>query len=410
MAKRVLELHAEKMVYGGYALARKDGKIFFIQGAHAGEDVRVKIERQKGNTIFCSLLKVVSASPFRISPMCEHHIACGGCDWMGVAYEKQLEYKRHIFSEQMRRIAKHELSEVEIVPTLEYHYRNKVTYRISGKKLGFLKKKSHEYVNVKTCAIAAKSLNVLKLEVERGLSKYPEISSKIRKIVLRTNGTSKTLVFFSNEKVKLSQFSNAENIVVVSENFTDVVVGSGTLNFTFGGIVYRVPALSFFQVNTVGAEALSSTVKEWAFEGHKALDLYCGVGLFALQIAENFQHVTGVESSIASVKAARMNAIFNGKSNVEFESQPVEKYHFSESYDTIIADPPREGLKKSVVEKIISLKPKRLVYVSCDSSTFARDAKKLLENGFYLEKVKLIDMFPQTHHFETIGLFKAKCS
>ncbi len=405
MAKRLLNLRVEKMVYGGYGLARKGRKIFLVEGAYPDEEVRVSIKREKRDVTFCKVEKIEKASPFRVEVKCDRYSVCGGCDWMGIAYEKQLEYKRDIFIEQMRRIAKIEIRNVEILPTSSYHYRNKVEYAVEKGKLGFFKKKSHDIVKVKKCAIVSKKLNMLKSNIEKVLKEHPRFSSKLDKVILRTNGKEEMAVFVSNVSIFPPDIK-AEHVVSVRKDSVKIHEGSGELIFEVSDVKYQVPALSFFQVNLEGAEILAETVKNWVDSGKNALDLYCGVGLFSLQISEKFDYVKGIESFLPSVNAARENALLNEKTNVEFDERPVENLHIEEHYDVVIMDPPRSGLDKKAVEAVIAASPLRIIYVSCDSSTFARDVRLFTKNGFLLKKVKLVDMFPQTHHFETIGLLK----
>jgi 23S rRNA (uracil1939-C5)-methyltransferase len=409
-----LRLKIEKMVYGGYGLARKGEKTFFITGSYPDEEVEAKITRQKKDVYFGHAHEILAPSKFRISPSCKYFKKCGGCEWMDVSYSQQLEFKKEIFVEQMRRFAKHEIEEPLIFSTREKHYRNKAEFVVRNSKLGFFQRKSHTFVEIEECEILSKKINEVKKRIENVLKVHTRFSSKIDHVILRESDGQTMVVFTSTTDVTPPFIEGVDNVVTLKRKGHSHVVISGrekvhqgknTLIAKINNVKYEVPAKSFFQINDEGARILANFVKDYAGQGKNALDLYCGIGFFALQLHDKFEKILGVESSPVSVTFAKRNAKINKFSNVEFDVKKAEELNSLERFDVVIVDPPRSGLVNAI-ERIATLARKRIVYVSCDSSTFARDAKFLEEKGFSLKDVKLIDMFPQTHHFEIVSLFE----
>jgi 23S rRNA (uracil1939-C5)-methyltransferase len=396
----------EKMISGGFGLGRKDGKIYLIRGAYQGEDVDVEIEKQSKDVVFCKVKSVNAPSPKRQIPVCEHFGSCGGCDWMDLEYETQLEYKRDIFVDQMKHIANVEILPPKIVPTSPYSYRNKVEFVIKDGKIGYFGKNSHNFVEINECHIISNALNDIKNEAKKYDLRYFD------HLILRESNDKKMAVFVSSTAQKIPKIADetvslVNNSHVVMAGHQKIITGKGYLEIKVDEITYRIPPKSFFQINYEGAEILSSKVKEYAQTGKNLLDLYCGVGFFTLQVAKNFEHLTGIESSPSSIIEARENAKLNGISNVKFTLSKTSKFNFS-NYDVIIADPPRSGIDKETMNAILEIKPERFVYVSCDVATFARDSYKLIQKRYKIKDVMLVDLFPQTHHFEIVSLFERK--
>jgi len=395
----------EKMIAGGYGLGRKDGKIYLVKGAYAGEDVEVEVEKQMKDVAFCTVKKIDIPSQKRRIPICSHFGSCGGCDWMDLEYEAQLEYKRDIFTDQMNHIAKVDLLPPQIIPTSQYFYRNKVEFSIKDGKIGYFGKNSHNFVEIDKCHIISNDLNEIKDEAKKhNLNGFDHL-------VIRKSEGRKMAIFISRTFQKVPDINTDDIVLLVNKNphvvvagHQKIIKGNGYLEIELNGITYRIPPKSFFQVNYEGAEILSSKVSEYAGKGENLLDLYCGVGFFTLQVARNFAHVKGVESSPSSVIEARENARLNGL-NVDFINSKTSQFELS-NFDVVIADPPRSGIDKETMNAILKVRPKKFVYVSCDVSTFARDSYELIQRRYKIKDVVLVDLFPQTHHFEIVSLFE----
>ncbi len=392
----------EKMVAGGYGLSRKDGKVYLVRGAYPGEDVDVKIEKDEKDFTIASVSKVNLPSKYRRKAICDHFGTCGGCEWMDLDYKFQLEYKKEIFLDQMKR-ANLEISPSKLIPTSEYNYRNKVEFVIVNGKAGFFGRNSHRFVEIDKCHIISDNLNTLKREIKdlRGFSH----------LVLR-DGIEKKMAIFVSQKMTEIPSSSAEEIISLISNskialsgHQKIIKGRGYLEFKINDIVYRIPPKSFFQINYEGAKVLADQVIAYAQEGKNLADLYCGVGFFSLQLAKRFEKLAGIESSPSSIIEARKNANINGIRNIDFRIGKAANFNL-EGYSTIVVDPPRSGIDRETMKNILSAKPERLIYVSCDVSTFSRDARILVQKLYNIKDAVIVDLFPQTHHFEIVSLFE----
>ncbi len=410
-----MKVKVEKMIAGGFALARENGKIYLIKGAYPEEIVSVEIEKKKKDLSFCKVKHVIKASPNRIIPPCKYFEECGGCEWMDVKYEEQLRLKSDVFVDQMRHMAKIAIDRPEVIPTKAYGYRNKMEMVVRNGEIGFFKRGTHDFVKIEKCMLATETLNTLKLTVEKYLKKHKKFASSIDHVIFREASGKTMVIFTSNRRLTPPQIEDVDNVITL-ENHSRVVVagrqrvhrGSGLLHVNICNVKYEVPAKAFFQVNYLGAKSLADIVKGYAGSGGRLLDLYCGVGFFSLQLFKTFEKVVGLESSPVSIQIARENAKINGAFNTRFSLLKVQDWKPKTHFDVVIVDPPRTGLDRGVVEKISALTPQKVIYVSCDVSTFARDVKELMKNGYAIEDVKLVDMFPQTHHVESVALIKRK--
>ena len=410
-----MKVKAEKMIAGGFALARENGKIYLIKGAYPGEIVSVEIEKKKKDLSFCKVKHVIKASPNRIVPPCKHFEECGGCEWMDIKYEEQLRLKSDVFVDQMGHMAKIAIDRPEVIPTKAYAYRNKIEMVVRNGEIGFFKRGTHDFVKIEKCMLATETLNTLKLTVEKYLKRHKKFASNIDHVIFREASGKTMVIFTSNKKLTPPQIESVDSVVTL-ENHSHVVIagrqrvhrGSGILYVDICNVKYEVPAKAFFQVNYLGAKLLADIVKEYVGSGRKLLDLYCGVGFFSLQLFKVFEEVIGLESSPPSTRIARENAKINGAFNTRFSLLKVQDWKPKTHFDVVIVDPPRTGLDRGVIEKIAALAPQKIIYVSCDVSTFTRDAKGFMKNGYTIEDVKLVDMFSQTHHVESVALIK-KC-
>ncbi len=408
-----MKVKVEKMIAGGFALSRENGKIYLIKGAYPEEIVDIEMVKKKKDLSFCKVKRVIKASPNRIIPPCKHFKECGGCEWMNMKYDEQLRLKSDVFVDQMRHMAKIVIDNPEIIPTKAYAYRNKMEMVVRNGEMGFFKRGTHNFVKIEKCMLATETLNALKLNVEESLKRHKRFVSNIDHVIFREANGKTTVIFTSNKKLTPPRIENVDNVVTL-ENHSHVVVagrqkihkGNGILHVNMCNVKYEVPAKAFFQINYLGAKSLVNIVKEYAGSGGELLDLYCGVGFFSLQLSKVFKKVIGLESSPASIRIARKNARINDAFNVRFSLSKVQDWNPKTHFDVVIMDPPRTGLDRGVVEKVSTLAPQKIIYVSCDVSTFARDVKEFMNNGYTVEDLKLVDMFPQTHHVESVALIK----
>jgi 23S rRNA (uracil1939-C5)-methyltransferase len=423
--RRTLEVEIERLLPGGVGLAHAEELTLFVSLAAPGDVVRVAIDRIQGKIGFASILEILKPSPLRIEPPCPYFGRCGGCDFQQIAYESQLNAKVEIIRDCLRRIAKIEIPiDIPIIPSPnQWHYRARAMWQvdasISGElQLGYFERGSNRVCDVEYCAVLAPELEST-LEAVRNEIRVAGAPERLRNIEVVAGDEGVSVV------PPLAGFKN---------DIVTRVIGNETYHFN---------AEAFFQVNhellePLIAEALRNAsdsehspledsaqfakgaVTEW--KDKTAIDLYSGVGLFTLPLARRFAKVIGVESSARATEFARRNLEFakRGASrtvreglerrlgNIEIFNARVGdwlKQHIGsiEPVDFLLLDPPRTGCENRDIAGILSLRPARITYVSCDPATLARDLKKLITGGYSLDSVVAFDMFPQTHHVETIA-------
>ena len=391
-----MNLLIEKLVYGGDGLSRADGQVIFTPFAGAGEDVSVELEPVRSGTQRARLVEVLQPSPQRVPPPCPYFGHCGGCHYQHLDYAAQLEAKRGILIETMRRVGKIEsLPEIETIAGAPYHYRNRVQLHIEDRKLGYRESRSHKLCAIDHCPISSPKINACiaalsKMVTERRWPKFVE-----------------SIELFTDESgVQLNVLEASQP---VARRFFDwcaeVLPGfvESSLEYRVGEYLYRVSGGSFFQVNRFLLEPMVQAAIGTA-AGESALDIYAGVGLFSLPLAKRFAKVTAVESGAGATRDLTFNAA-RSSLQVRIETLQVEEYLRGVllAPDLVLADPPRAGLGKFVVNKFLEILPPRIHVVSCDPATLARDLGPLLTNGYKLERLILLDLFPQTFHMETIA-------
>jgi 23S rRNA (uracil1939-C5)-methyltransferase len=390
------------IAHGGEAVARHDGKTYFIAGAMPGDVVTGEVVRDKGNWARVTLTTIDEPSSNRIEPPCRHFSVCGGCQWQFAAYEQQLAWKRSIVTGQLRHLGGQ--GDVPVRPTVApgdaFGYRNRVDFRILGGHPALFRPKSRDLVALEECLLLTPALAEL----------FPRLGSLdgVRRLTLRAGvNTGEMLVVLSGKVPEQAQDWGA-NIAVATRNGIKPYIGKPSLREMIGDSTYRITALAFFQNNTAGAEALVALVKEAAevADDDVVLDGYAGGGLFAVALAEQAARVIAVESEPTAVRDLRANLKHADADVVVVRSRFEEAVsRIDEPWDIAIVDPPRTGLGEDGVEVAIAPDPRRLVYVSCDPASLARDARLLSQRGYRLDWAAPVDMFPQTFHVETVARF-----
>ena len=369
-------LTIEKLVYGGEGLSRLDMKVVLTPFVLPGETVRAEIDRAKNDLWRGRLIEVLQPSPARIAPGCPYFERCGGCQYQHIDYPFQLQQKGEILREVLRRVGKIEFAgEIAMTSGEPWQYRNRVQLHIEGGKVGYFAQGSRELCPIDHCPIASPKLN----EVIGNLNQ------------LNLGGVSAAVELFTNE-------------TEVQVNVVDRVPRSALSALASLGVTtpiqygaFRVSRNSFFQVNRLLVDRLVECAIGDA-SGQWAVDLYAGVGLFSVKLAERFAKVTAVESGGSSFRDLEHNFAQPAmKANVEDYLAALD-----ETPDFILADPPRAGLGKLVVKELARIRAPRLTIVSCDPATLARDLHGLIAENYRIEKVTLVDLFPQTFHLETV--------
>ena len=380
-----LDVKIEKIVPGGFGLAFAENLTIFVGLAAPGDSLRIKIQQLKGKTAFAEIVEINNPSKERIEPPCVYFGVgkCGGCDFQQLNYEAQLEAKVGIIKDCLSRIGKINYeNEIKIIGSPKpFGYRARAQWHVDPKRrqIGYFRRNSNNIIDVKHCPILTHELQ--------------ETLTELRETIVWES--------FTGEKLEIESASANGEVSVYS---TEIVEPTEELAFDLNGHRYFYDATTFFQGNPFLIEQLIETAISGS-SGETAYDLYCGVGLFTLPLAEKFARVYAVEANGKAVDYAQ-KAIENARlENVELVREDVGEW-LSENergiVDLILLDPPRAGTEKRIIESILKIKPKQISYVSCEPSTLARDLRVLCENLYVIDSITAVDLFPQTHHVETI--------
>ena len=399
------------LTYGGDAMGRlDDNRAVFVPFGLPGERVRIRLIEEKRNFARGELLEVLEASPIRIEPRCVHFGLCGGCHYQNLPYEEQLKVKAEILRDQLTRIGKIENPPVEaMVPSLSpWNYRNHVQFHLTEDgKLGYVTAGRPRVFGISECHLPEGSINAFwpQLEFE------PEID--IERVSLRSGVEEELMLVLESKSPEPPELEIEAGISIAhvyAEN-TVVIAGNDHLTIRLLDRDFKVSAASFFQVNTAMAEkmVLHLFANMPTVPSATLLDIYCGAGLFSTFLAPKYARVIGIESSPSACEDFTYN--LDEFENVELYEGLAEEIlpgltNQIHSASHVLVDPPRSGLDKTVIDAILKLSPEAIAYVSCDPSTLARDAARLVHGGYKLKHVTPFDLFPQTFHIESISLFE----
>jgi 23S rRNA (uracil1939-C5)-methyltransferase len=390
---RQFTVKIEKLVYGGDGLARVDGQVVLTPFVLPGEDVLVTTRSGSSGLLRGTALEILQPARGRVIPRCEYFAHCGGCHYQHAEYLVQLREKCEILRETFRRTAGFELErEIKVVSGEPWFYRNRIQLHFAGHESGFLKAGSHELCGIDHCYISSPTI-VDVIEKLAHAAKRPEWPTFLRSLEVFTNERDVQVNILESTRPVAARFF---------EFLRDYVPGLAVseIEYSAGGFPFRVSRRSFFQVNRHLIEQL---VDEVVLDegGDYAIDLYAGVGLFSLPLASRFASVDAVERGSSAFRDLEWNC----RESETLRTLQTAAEEFLKGVhrrpDLVIADPPRAGLGHEVVQEILRLRPARLTIVSCDVATLARDLKKLI-SAYELSRVALVDLFPQTYHFETV--------
>jgi 23S rRNA (uracil1939-C5)-methyltransferase len=432
----VVELLIDKLVQGGDGLATLDGMKVFVPFSAPQERVRARIVTRKRDYAVAEIEEVLEPSPLRIAAPCPYFGMCGGCQLQHINYQGQLVVKKLYVNEALQRIGQVFVPVRNVTTEAEpWHYRNKTQYPVgstgNGMAIGFFKRGTHDLLDVPTCLLHPVEFDRLReairdILVAAGETGYNEAKHEgnVRHIVLR-QGTrdggllaivvTRTPEFDRRAAELIAEQPGLTGVVHsvvpartnrIMGQQTTVLAGSGHLNQSVLGKTFQVSAPSFFQVNVQQAEELCRKIlKHIAPKGDElVVDLYSGVGMISLLVAPFVQQVTAIEADATAVEDAKANAQEQAVRNVEFVCGDVSReISRVASTDVIILDPPRKGCPADTLRRIAALKPKRIVYVSCNPATLARDLATLEQSGYATHEIEPVDMFPQTFHVEVIA-------
>ena len=431
---------------GGVGIGKFEGFTVFVDGGLVKDKIKVKITKSKKNYAVGDIVEIIEPSPYRVERKCSKELKdCGGCQIQELDYQEQLNIKTNEVKQVISRIGK--LEDVVVHPALgmeePFRYRNKAQFpiqKVDGSPvIGFYKKKSHDIIPTDQCIIQHdvndKIIKIIKTYIRAyKVSVYDEkthtgvlrhlvtkvgFSSKEVMVVLVANGRK---LPYLNElasvlKENIPGFKtlvvnvNREKTNVILGNENRVIYGDGKINDNIGDLVFEISPLSFFQVNPVQTEVLYNKALEYAALGENdtVFDIYCGIGTISLFLAQRAKKVYGIEIVEEAIKDAKRNAEINNLDNVEFyvgkaEDVVPKMYKQGKRANVVVVDPPRKGCDEKVLDTIVSMQPDRVVYVSCNPSTLARDLAYLNEKGYKCLEVQPVDMFPHSVHIENVAL------
>ena len=450
-----LILKIEDMGVDGAGIGKADGMTFFVKDAVIGEVVRAKVMKLKKTYGYARLMELLEASPDRVEPKCPYYRQCGGCQIQALSYEKQLEFKERKVRNNLERIGG--FSEIPMEPIVgmeeSYHYRNKAQFPVGTDKdghivTGFYAGRTHTIIPNRDCALGLPvNREILDIVIDfmekYHVSAYDEKTGKglVRHVLIRCGFTSqeKMVCLVINGKslphseklvealreidgmTSISINCNTGRTNVILGRKTIVLWGQEYITDQIGEISYEISPVSFYQVNPVQTEKLYGLALEYAdLHGEETVwDLYCGIGTISLFLAQKAKQVYGVEIIPQAIENAKRNAGKNGIENAEFfvgkSEEVLPEFYEKEAAagrkahaDVIVVDPPRKGCDEKLLETIVKMAPDRVVYVSCDSATLARDLKILCEQGYELKRARAVDQFCHTVHTEAVCLLERK--
>ena len=450
----VFQVQIEDMSDTGEGIGKTDGFTWFVKDAVIGDVVEAKVMKTKKSYGFARLMQVLEPSACRVTPRCPSARQCGGCQLQAMSYEEQLKFKENKVRNNLSRIGG--LTEIPMEPIIgmeePWRYRNKAQFPFGKDKngriiTGFYAGRTHAIIEQEDCLLGVEENQPI-LDCIRGfmeeyhIAPYEEETHKglVRHVLIRKGFTTGELMvclvlngdvkklkapevlverlvkLFPSHMASISCSINREKTNVIMGKEIVNLYGPGYITDYIGNVCYRISPLSFYQVNPVQTQKLYGTALEYAgLTGEETVwDLYCGIGTISLFLAQKAKKVYGVEIIPQAIDDARANAKLNHFENVEFfvgkaEEVLPEQYEKNQVYaDTIVVDPPRKGCDSVCLDTIVKMAPEKVVYVSCDSATLARDVKYLGERGYEVKRVKTVDMFPWSGHVETVVLLSHK--
>ena len=448
---QIIEVTITDMSETGEGIGKVDGYTLFVKDAIIGDTVKARLTKTKKNYSFARVEEIVVPSDKRVTPVCEYHRQCGGCQIQAMDYSAQLEFKALKVKNDLIRIGGFDEALVESIsePIIgmenPFRYRNKAQYPVGLNKdgdiiAGFYAGRTHSIIANTNCHLGVKENKeileaVISCMKENGVKPYDEATGKgvVRHVLIRkgfTTGEIMVCVVINADSLKnsdalvdmLSKIDGIKSISInINKKNTNVILGdkcvtlfgSDTITDYIGDVKFNISPLSFFQVNPVQTKKLYDKALEYAdlSGGEMVWDLYCGIGTISLFLAKKAGHVYGIEIVPQAIIDAKENAAINNISNASFYTGAAEDLAptLNERPDVIVVDPPRKGCDEKLLSTILSEKPEKVVYVSCDPATLSRDLKILCGSGEYeLKKVCPVDQFPHTTHVETVCLLSKK--
>ncbi len=434
------------MTHDGMGVCKIDGFPIFVANALKGEKATIKITRLTKNIGFGRLIELIHKSPFRKEPICEHFSECGGCNLMHMNYQMQLDFKKYRTAETLKKLGKIDTKVHDTVGMLNpYYYRNKAVIPFgekNGKLIsGLYKNRSHDIIDMKKCYIIPKITTDLakflkNIFIELNIPGYNEETKTgvIRHVVIRTSNRYedisvtivtltpklpkkeiivKSLISRYKRVVSIIHNVNPDNTNVVLGKKSKVIFGDDFIRDEINGVFFKISHRSFYQVNPIQTEELYQKAIDYAEVTPKdiVIDAYCGIGTIGLSVAKYCKTVLGVDIVKEAIDDANANAQFNNVTNAKFvvgKAEVVIQSWSNYNVNVLFVDPPRKGCDPKFLETVAAMKIPKIVYISCNVATLARDLNYLQSQGYFVEEVAPFDMFPQTSHIEAVTKLRYK--
>ena len=392
----------------GRGITKVDDTICFVSNALIDEEVEIDITNKKSKYMEAKTKKIIRESDDRVKPLCPYYLSCGGCNIMHMNYASQLIFKKNKVENIMRRFAGLNNIVKDIIPSKELYYRNKVTLKVKNKSLGYFKDKSNELVSIDSCYLCNESINKVINELNN-----IELEN-IDEVIIKSNYLNESLVCFMGNNIDSNYLKNnllnIDNLVVIDNQVKNIIKGNDYIIDMIDSLKFKVSVESFFQVNSYQVTNLYNKVLEYAsLTGNETvLDLYCGTGTIGMFLSNKAKYVYGVEINENAVKDANYNKELNNIKNIEFICEDANKIKDKfNNIDLVVVDPPRSGLGDGSIKYLLDISPKKIIYVSCDPVTLARDLC-LLKETYNIKELTPVDMFPNTYHCESVCLLERK--
>ena len=374
----------------GNGIAKQNNLVIFVKGALKGEEIKIRITSLKKNYAYASIMEILKESKYREKPKCPYYNICGGCSFMHTSYENEINIKKEYLEKLFKR-------EVNILETKNiYNYRNKVVFHVKDNKIGLYNEQTHEICNVDKCLLLKDEINNIYKELKKiDLTNIKEIMirSVNKEIMLNVITTANI-----NKKDLL--LLNIDSLYINSKH----IKGKEYLIDEINNLKFTIYPESFYQVNKEGMISIYNKALSYINDSDNLLDLYCGTGTIGIWMSDIFRKVVGVEINESSIKNANINKKLNNINNIEFICSDAKR--IKGKFDSIIVDPPRNGLSNEVINYINNSNSKRLVYISCNYKTLKRDIDLL--NNYVLKEMSICDMFPRTKHVECVCVLERR--
>lgn len=413
-ASTVLTIRVERPAYGGLSIGRHQGRIVMLAGpVLPGELVEAGLDEEKKDYLLASVKRIIEPSPERIEPACRFFGSCGGCHFQHIDYQRQVRLKEEILQDCLRRIAGLETGLREAFIGAEpWHYRRRGQFKAANGKVGFFQGKSRELIDIDACPLMSGEINK-DLAKARALCQGLDIFE-----IHISRGDSAVVLLKTPDRQTDKQAMAAAVAGFLEAGFAGLCIqstggalqghGRQYISLELDGLAYTVSPLTFLQSHWQLNRTVAAYIRQMLMSSARGrmLDLYAGAGNFSLLLAGEAE-IVAVEENSQAVADGRRNLDLNNCRDYRFVCSPVEKYEITDGFDIVMLDPPRAGIAKKVIKMLLAARPERIVCLSCNPSTLARDLKRLLA-GYDVESIGLVDFFPQTFHVETLAFLRRK--